>query len=66
MEAKRGEAPKELEVYDSAKRLTMDREITDRAIDYMKRMAAGSKPFFLFVPYTQPVLSHRSAETMAG
>jgi hypothetical protein len=26
------------------------RTITDRAIDYMQRMASGSKPFFLFVP----------------
>jgi arylsulfatase len=60
MAAKRGQAPRELEVYNSAKRLTIDREITDRAIDYMKR-TAGTKPFFLFLPYTQvhlPVEPH--------
>ena len=53
MEAKRNQTPKKLEIYDSAKRLTIDHEITDRSIDYMKRKAKEDKPFFLFVPYTQ-------------
>jgi len=53
MQAVRGEEPEELEVYDSAKRKVIDREITDKAIDYMKRKADGDKPFFLFIPYTQ-------------
>jgi arylsulfatase len=56
MAAQRGETPKELEVYTSARRRTIDRVITDRAIAYMQRMAAGTKPFFLFVPYTLPHL----------
>jgi arylsulfatase len=53
MEASRGEKPKEIEVYDGAKRLIIDREITDKAKDFMKRKAKRKKPFFLFVPYTQ-------------
>ena len=69
MEAERGQAPKELEVYDSARRLTIDRDITDRAIDFMKRKAAGTKPFFLFVPYTQthlPVEPHPANKGKTG
>ena len=69
MEAKRGQQPKELEVYNSAKRLTIDRAIADRAIDYMQRTAAGSKPFFLFVPYTQthlPVEPHPENKGKTG
>jgi len=61
MEAKRDEEPKELEVYDSARRLTIDRDLTDRAIDFMKRKAPAEEPFFLFIPYTQthlPVEPH--------
>jgi arylsulfatase len=61
MEAVSGEEPKELEVYNSAKRLTIDREITDRSIDFMRRKAEETEPFFLFVPYTQthlPVEPH--------
>jgi arylsulfatase len=69
MEAQRGQTPKELEVFNSARRLTIDRAITDRAIDYMRRMAAGTKPFFLFVPYTQthlPVEPHPDYKGKTG
>jgi arylsulfatase len=69
MEAKRGQTPKDLEVFNSARRRTIDRAITDRAIESMQRMAAGSKPFFLFVPYTQthlPVESHPDYKGKTG
>jgi len=53
MEAKRGEKPREVKVYNSAARLIIDREVTDKAKDYIKRKAKTAKPFFLFIPYTQ-------------
>ncbi len=53
MEAKRGETPTELEVYNSTNRKTIDGEITRRSVDFIERMADGDKPFFLYVPYTQ-------------
>jgi len=53
MSAKRGEAPRELEVYGREKRKTIDREITDQAIDFMKRKANSGQPFFTFLSYTQ-------------
>ena len=61
MEAKRGEEPREVAVYNSARRLTIDREVTDKAIDFIKRKAKGDEPFFAFLPYTQthlPVEPH--------
>ncbi len=61
MQAKRGQTPKQLEVYDSAKRLTIDGEITKRTVDFIQRSAKKDKPFFAFVPYTQthmPVSPH--------
>jgi len=69
MEATRGETPKELEVYNSAKRLTIDREVTSRSIDFMKRKAKDDKPFFLFIPYTQthlPVEPHPDNKGKTG
>jgi arylsulfatase A-like enzyme len=51
--ARRGQEPQELEVYDRAKRATIDREITDHAIDFIKRKAKAKQPFFAFLPYTQ-------------
>jgi len=53
MEATKGETPRQVKVYDSAQRLMMDRELTDRAKDFIERKADGDQPFFLFIPYTQ-------------
>lgn len=53
MSAKRGETPKELEVFGREKRKTMDREITDQSVDFIKRKAEGEQPFFVFLSYTQ-------------
>ena len=61
LEATRGQTPQELGVYDSARRLIIDREITDRSIDFMRQNATDGRPFFLYVPYTQthwPVEPH--------
>ena len=69
MVAKRGETPRELEVYDSARRLTIDRDVTSHAIDFMKRRADNTKPFFLFIPYTQthlPVEPHPDNKGATG
>jgi arylsulfatase len=53
MSSKRGETPMELDVFGRDKRKTMDREITDQAIDFMRRKADGDQPFFTFLAYTQ-------------
>jgi arylsulfatase len=53
MTANRGETPRELEVYGREKRKTIDREITDQAIDFINRKADGDEPFFVFLSYTQ-------------
>jgi arylsulfatase len=69
MEAKRGQTPTELEVYDTARRLTIDRDITDHTIDFIRRMAVGDQPFFAFVPYTQthlPVEPHPDNKGKTG
>lgn len=61
MESTRGKTPKKIEVYNSAKRLTIDGEVTDRAVEFIKRSAKKDKPFFAFIPYTQthlPVQPH--------
>ena len=53
MSAKKGEKPVEGAVYNRAKRATIDREITDQAIDFMTRMSGAGQPFFAYLPYTQ-------------
>lgn len=61
MTSKRNQKPQAHEVYDRAKRATIDREITDRTLDFIKRQALKGQPFFAYVPYTQthePVDAH--------
>ncbi|MCA0928835.1 arylsulfatase [Ruegeria profundi] len=55
-EAKRGETPQDVKEYNIASRREIDSELTTRAIDFMERAAAADKPFFAFVPFTQPHL----------
>jgi arylsulfatase len=67
--AKRGETPKQHEVYGRAKRATIDREITTHAIDFIKRQAKAQKPFFAYLPYTQthePVDAHPDFKGSTG
>ncbi|WP_082849847.1 sulfatase-like hydrolase/transferase [Halioglobus sp. HI00S01] len=69
MTAKRGETPKKHELYGRAKRATIDREITDRAIDFIEREAKAGKPFFAYLPYTQthePVDAHPDFKGKTG
>jgi len=61
MEGNKGEEPRNVTIYDSRQRLLIDKELTDKSIDFMRRHASDEKPFFLYVPYTQthlPVLPH--------
>ena len=52
MEGHRGAPPKELFVYDLKARSTIDRELTEHAIDFMGREVRAGKPYFAFIPYT--------------
>ena len=54
LESKRGEEPRGLGQYDVPARRQMDARITERAIDFITRQAKARKPFFAFVPFTQP------------
>ena len=61
MEARKGDEPKKLRVYNLKERALIDKELTDRSIDFMNRQVKAGKPFFLFLPYTQthmPVTAH--------
>jgi arylsulfatase A-like enzyme len=61
MEARKGAEPKEVRVYNLKERATIDKDLTDKSIDYIQRQAKAGKPFFVYLPYTQthmPVLPH--------
>src|SRR6476620_4775984 len=48
-EARKGESPRNVQLYDEATRRVIDRMVTDRAVDYISRNAKGGRPFFLYV-----------------
>ena len=53
---RRGEELKNVKPYDVPARREIDAELTRRSIDFMKRSVDAKKPFFAFVPFTQPHL----------
>ena len=60
-EAKKGEAPRNVRVYDEDTRRQIDRMLTDRAVDYIAKNGKGDKPFFLYVPFAfahHPAIAH--------
>ena len=61
MDAKKGEDPKKVRPYRLDYRPLIDRDLTDRAIRFMKKQTANKKPFFIYLPYTAthfPTLPH--------
>ena len=69
VQSKKGEEPEQVRLYDLEARRHVDREITDRAIDFLKRKAKQKEPFFAYIPYTQthyPVLPHPDFKGRTG
>ncbi len=61
MEGKKGSSPKQVRPYRLDYRPLIDRDLTDRAISFMKRQAKDKNPFFVYLPYTAthfPALPH--------
>jgi arylsulfatase A-like enzyme len=60
-EARKGEKPRNVRVYDEDTRRQIDRMLTDRAVDYIARNGKASRPFFLYVPLAfahHPAIAH--------
>jgi arylsulfatase len=69
MQGRKGAKPQDLRVYESKERPLIDKDLTDRTIDFMKRQKAAGKQFCALVPYTQthfPVLPHPDFKGKSG
>jgi len=69
MEAKKGETPKKVRPYRLDYRPLIDRDLTDKAMDFMERKAKDKKPFFVYLPYTAthfPTMPHPDYEGKTG
>ena len=61
MEGEKGSSPAPVRPYRLDYRPLIDRDLTDRAISFMKRQAKADKPFFVYLPYTAthfPTMPH--------
>ena len=61
MEGKKGSTPQKVRPYRLDYRPLIDRDLTDRAIDFMQRQVQADKPFFVYLPYTAthfPTMPH--------
>jgi len=52
MEARKGQSPRKVRPYRLDYRPLIDGDLTDKAIEFMKRQSEADKPFFLYLPYT--------------
>ena len=61
LEARKGEAPRQVRPWNLEYRPLIDAELTSRSIDFMRRNSENGTPFFLFIPYTAthyPTIPH--------
>ncbi|MGH8863301.1 MAG: arylsulfatase [Burkholderiales bacterium] len=54
MEGRKGEQTRKLGVYDADARRRIDTDLTDKTIEFMQRNTKSGKPFFVYLPLTQP------------
>jgi arylsulfatase len=69
LESSYGKKPKTVKKYDVDARRKIDAELTKRAIKFMEKNVKAKKPFFAFVPFTQPhlpTLPHPDFEGKTG
>ena len=69
LDSKKGQSPQKARPYNLDYRPLIDRDLTNRAIAFMKRQAESEKPFFIYLPYTAthfPTLPHPEFEGKSG
>lgn len=69
MEGRAGEPSRQVRVYDLESRRTIDEELVERSVAFMRRHAAAQKPFFLYLPLVHlhfPTLPHRDFAGKTG
>jgi arylsulfatase len=66
MEGRRGEQTRKVKLYDNEARREIDGEVTDHSIQFMQRSAQAGKPFFAYVPLTQPHMPTEASKAFTG
>ena len=68
-EGRAGEPSRPVKEFNLETRRTVDREVTERGVDFMTRNVRARKPFFLYLPFTLihfPTLAHHDFAGTTG
>ncbi len=66
MQGKKGSSPTKVRPYRLDYRPLIDSDLTDKAIDFMKRTSKDEKPFFVYLPYTATHYPSRAHPDFVG
>lgn len=69
LEARAGEIPREVDIYDLEMRRRIDGDLFERSAEFISRQHRAGVPFFAYVPITQmhyPTIPHRDFEGRTG
>ena len=66
MEGRHGEQTHKVKLYNAEARREIDNEVTDHTIDFMQRSLKAGKPFFAYVPFTQPHMPTEASKAFTG
>lgn len=69
MQSTKGKTPEKVRPYRLDYRPLIDRDLTDKAMDFMERNTRDKKPFFLYLPYTAthfPTMPHPNFKGKSG
>jgi len=69
MNSTKGNTPEKVRPYRLDYRPLIDRDLTDKAMDFMERSVNGKQPFFLYLPYTAthfPTMPHPDFKGKSG
>lgn len=69
VQARKDETPTNIKLYNIAARRTIDGELTEKTIAFMKKNVEEKKPFFAFIPFTHahlPTLTHPDFDGITG
>lgn len=69
LESKKGSKPTKVRPYDINYRAKIDGDLTEKAINFMRRQVKAKKPFFTYIPYTAthfPTRPHPDFEGKTG
>lgn len=66
VQAEKSQTPKKVKEYNLEARTTIDAELTDKAISFMKNSVKDNKPFFAYVPFTHAHIPTTAHPDFAG